>query len=187
MTPLLPTEPASVLETKTSIEARKIRFEINRIQLPIGIEGTYGVIRHPGASLAVPITDNGLIVVLRQYRFAVGRRILEFPAGTLEEGEDPLTSMKRELAEESGYSANQWDSLGQMLPCPGYSDEVINLFLARGLQALKEKPSGDEDEDLEVLLMTTEELDKTLTSNDEPLDGKSIAAWYRARKLLNFG
>jgi ADP-ribose pyrophosphatase len=71
-----------------------------------------------------------------------------------------------------------------MLPCPGYSDEVIHLFLARGLTRLEAPPAGDDDEDLEVLLLEPERLDTLLASGDEYLDGKSLSAWYRARQLL---
>ncbi len=184
MASLPPSEPSILLETKASLNAKKIRFEINRIKLPVGVEGTFGLIRHPGASLAVPITNDGKIVILRQYRFAVSRRILEFPAGTLEEGEEPLTSMKRELAEEAGYEAKSWDSLGEMLPCPGYSDELIHLFLARELTKLNEQPPGDEDEDLEVLHMSKDDLETCLASGNEALDGKSITAWFRAKQML---
>ena len=152
----------------------------------MGIQGTFGTIRHPGASLAVPITKDGYIVILRQYRFSVARRILEFPAGTLEEGEDPLSSMKRELGEESGYEASTWNSLGVMLPCPGYSDEMIHLFLAQNLSKLDEQPIGDEDEDIEVLLMTKDELNSSIASGNEALDGKSITAWFRACQVLGF-
>ena len=95
MAPLPAPEPSKVLETLETMDARKIRFERNRIRLPMGVEGTFGIIRHPGASLAVPITADGQVVILRQYRFAVQARLLEFPAGTLEEGEDPLESMQR--------------------------------------------------------------------------------------------
>ena len=84
MTPLPPSEPSLLLETTASLDARKIRFQVNKIKLPIGIEGSFGVVQHPGASLAVPITEEGKVVLLRQYRFAVARRVLEFPAGTLE-------------------------------------------------------------------------------------------------------
>ena len=131
MAPLPSPEPFELLDTVEVVDARKLRFERNRIKLPMGVEATFGMIRHPGASLAVPITNDGQVVLLRQYRFAVQARLLEFPAGTLEEGEDPLESMQRELGEEAGYSAAQWDVLGPMLPCPGYSDEVIHCFLAR--------------------------------------------------------
>jgi ADP-ribose pyrophosphatase len=184
MAPLPPPEPARHLETTASLDARKIRFELNRMVLPIGLEGTFGVIRHPGASLAVPVLDDGRVVILRQYRFAVAGRLLEFPAGTLDEGEDPLTTMERELQEEAGYSASRWDSLGAMVPCPGYSDEVIHLFLARDLTPLEEPPAGDDDEDMEVLLMEPGELDAVLASGDEALDGKSVTAWFRARQVL---
>ena len=137
------------------------------------------------ASLAVPVLDDGRVVILRQYRFAVATRLLEFPAGTLDPGETPLGTMQRELEEEAGFRAARWDPLGAMLPCPGYSDEVIHLFLARELEELSERPAGDDDEDLEVLLMDPAELDAALASGDEYLDGKSVTAWLRARQLLD--
>ncbi len=185
MPPLSPEEPSLVLQTEASLQSKKIRFEVNKFELPIGIQATFGMIRHPGASLAVPITTTGEVVILRQYRFAVARRILEFPAGTLENGEDALNSMKRELAEESGYKASTWNHLGQMLPCPGYSDEIIHLFLARDLEKMQISPQGDEDEDIEILHMTPMELDGYISGGDEALDGKSITAWYRAKQFLN--
>tara|TARA_Y100001968_G_scaffold4095_1_gene3611 strand:+ start:631 stop:1191 length:561 start_codon:yes stop_codon:yes gene_type:complete len=184
MANLPPLEPSKILSTNSSLQAKKIRFEINSIELPIGIKADFGIIRHPGASIAVPITSDGRIVVLRQYRFAISRRILEFPAGTLEEGEEPLASMKRELQEESGYEAFKWDPLGIMTPCPGYSDEVIHIFLARNLTKLNEKPAGDADEDIEVLLMTKDEFNQRISSGEEALDGKTITAWHRACQFL---
>ncbi len=184
MAPLPPPEPSRHLDTLAFLDARKIRFELNRYQLPTGLEATFGVIRHPGASLAVPVLDDGRVVILRQYRFAVACRLLEFPAGTLDPGEDPLSTMERELQEETGYAASRWQDLGAMLPCPGYSDEVIHLFLAQGLTALEQPPAGDDDEDLEVLLMEPAQLDAVIASGDEALDGKSVTAWYRARQLL---
>jgi ADP-ribose pyrophosphatase len=109
----------------------------------------------------------------------------EFPAGTLELGESPLESIKREVQEESGYSAKRWDNRGEMLPCPGYSDETIHLFLARDLTKLKKKPEGDADEDIEVLKIAPEKLNKIIASGEESLDGKTITAWFRACQLLN--
>ncbi|BEV35570.1 NUDIX hydrolase [Synechococcus sp. M16CYN] len=185
MAPLPTPEPFELLETVETVAVRKLRFERNRIRLPIAMEGTFGMIRHPGASLAVPITDDGQVILLRQYRFAVQARLLEFPAGTLEEGEDPLASMQRELGEEVGYSAARWDGLGSMLPCPGYSDEVIHCFLARDLIPLENPPAGDDDEDLAVVTMTPAQLDRALASGDEWLDGKSVTAWFRAKQLLS--
>jgi ADP-ribose pyrophosphatase len=184
MAPLPAPEPSHLLETIAALDARKLRFELNRMALPKGLEGSFGLIRHPGASLAVPLLADGRVVALRQYRFAVQTRLLEFPAGTLDAGEDPLATMERELQEEAGYSAARWDPLGTLLPCPGYSDEVIHLFLARELTPLSKPPAGDDDEDIEVVLMTPAELDGALASGDEYLDAKSVTAWFRAKQLL---
>ena len=178
-------EPSKILETKTSLDAKKIRFEINKFLMPNSMQGEFGIIRHPGAALAVPITKSGDVIILRQYRFACSRRILEFPAGTLEDGESPLESIKREVQEESGYSAKRWDNLGEMLPCPGYSDEIIHIFLARDLTKLKKKPEGDADEDIEVLKIAPEKLNEIIASGEEALDGKTITAWFRACQILN--
>tara|TARA_B100000579_G_scaffold304190_1_gene254028 strand:- start:43 stop:603 length:561 start_codon:yes stop_codon:yes gene_type:complete len=178
-------EPSKIIEKKAFLDAKKIRFEINRMLMPNLIEGEFGIIRHPGAALAVPITRSGEVIILRQYRFACSRRILEFPAGTLEEGESPLESIKREVQEESGYSADKWEDLGEMIPCPGYSDETIHLFLARDLNKLEKKPDGDADEDIEVLKMSREQLNEIIASGEESLDGKTITAWFRACQILD--
>ncbi len=184
MSPLPPKEPAEILNQLNFIQSKKIKFEVNKFKLPIGIERTFGIIRHPGAALAVPIKDDGKIIILRQYRFAVSRRILEFPAGTLETNEEPLGTIKRELQEESGYKASKWDDLGIMLPCPGYSDEEIHIFLARNLTELKIQPKGDDDEDIAVLEMTMKELEDCMNNGNEALDGKSITALYRVKQFL---
>ena len=185
MAPPLPApEPSRRLETIAELQARKLRFEVSRLALPMGVEGTFGTIRHPGASLAVPVLADGQVLVLRQYRFAVATRLLEFPAGTLDPGETPLSTMQRELQEEAGFRAERWDPLGVVLPCPGYSDKVIHLFLARDLTELAERPPGDADEDLEVLMMQPAQLDELLAGGDEYLDGKSVTAWLRAKQML---
>ncbi|MYC49592.1 MAG: NUDIX hydrolase [Synechococcus sp. SB0662_bin_14] len=179
-----PSEPAQLLDTLATLQVRKVSFELARWRLPIGAEGVYGCIRHPGACLAVPILEDGRVVVLRQYRFAVARRLLEFPAGTLETGEQPLASIQRELGEETGFAAARWDSLGHLLPCPGYSDEVIHLFLARQLTPLPEPPGHDADEDLQVITLTPAQLEERLTSGEESLDAKTVTAWFQARAFL---
>ena len=106
----------SIFKEKISeLKSKKFSFEINRIELPNGHESEYGYIKHPGAALAVPITKDNKVIILRQYRFAVSRYLLEFPAGTLEIGETPINSIKREIQEETGFSANKWDELGLSL------------------------------------------------------------------------
>lgn len=88
---------------------------------------------HPGASAIIPVFDNGDLLLERQWRYPLNRSFLEFPAGKLDAGEDPLASAIRELREETGFSAAQWARAGQMHPVISYSTEVIHLFLAKGL------------------------------------------------------
>tara|TARA_Y100000589_G_scaffold122512_1_gene116923 strand:+ start:3690 stop:4250 length:561 start_codon:yes stop_codon:yes gene_type:complete len=173
-----------IKERLSKLNSKKFSFEINRIELPNGHEGEYGSIKHPGASLAVPIHKNNQVIILRQYRFAVSRYLLEFPAGTLEVGESPIQSVKREIQEETGYKAEKWDELGVLVPAPGYADEEIYLFLARQLSKLDFKPKGDLDEDIEVLTLYPEELDNLIASGTETLDAKTVTAWFRAKQFL---
>tara|TARA_Y100000589_G_scaffold59530_1_gene50083 strand:- start:95 stop:655 length:561 start_codon:yes stop_codon:yes gene_type:complete len=176
---------ATIQKKISELKAKKFSFEINRIILPNGHEGEYGSIKHPGAALAVPLTEDHRVIILRQYRFAVSRYLLEFPAGTLEINETPLNSIKREIQEETGYKAERWDELGLLVPAPGYADEEIHLFLARDLTKLDQTPSGDLDEDIEVLILKPFELDDLIASGKEVLDGKTITAWFRTKQLLD--
>jgi len=171
-------------EKISELKTKKFSFEINRIELPNGHEDEYGAIKFPNAALAVPITGDNKVILLRQYRFAVSRYLLEFPAGTLEADESPINAIKREIQEEAGYKAKVWDKLGTLVNAPGYSDEVIHLFLARELHKLDIEIQGDLDEDIEVLTFSTDELDNLIASGQEILDAKTITAWFRAKQFL---
>ena len=136
-----------------------------------------------GGALAVPVTPEGKLVLVRQYRFACEGRLLEFPAGTVEMNEDPAKTIKREIAEETGYTAGKWLNLGKFPLAPGYSDEYIYAFLAQDLEKLATPPQQDEDEDIEVVLMTPQELEQAILAG-EPVDAKSIASYFLARPFL---
>ena len=164
-------------------KGRKFDFEVNRLRLPNKAEGEWECIRHPGGALAVPITKTGKLVLVRQYRFAIQRRILEFPAGTVEINEDPLKTVQREIEEETGYTAHKWDTLGEFFLAPGYSDEIIYAFLARDLEKLENPPKKDEDEDIETVLLTPEELEKAILQG-EAIDAKTISSFMLARPFL---
>ena len=176
---------AIIKERISELKTNKFRFEINRLQLPNGHEGEYGQIIFPNAALAVPITADNKVILLRQYRFAVSRYLLEFPAGTLEIGESPINSIKREIKEETGFSAEKWDELGTLVPAPGYANEEIYLFLARDLKKLNSEVKGDLDEDIKVLILDPDELDKLISSGNEILDAKTVTAWFRAKQFLD--
>ncbi len=176
-------ELPQLLKQRLFYKGRKFDFEVNRLRLPNKSEGEWECIRHPGGALAVPVTPEGKLVLVRQYRFAVQGRILEFPAGTLEPTEQPLETIKREIEEETGYKAQKWDKLGEFFLAPGYSDEIIYAFLARDLEKLETPPKQDEDEDIETVLLTPEELEKAILRG-EPIDAKSITSFFLARSFL---
>ncbi|MEL6138763.1 MAG: NUDIX hydrolase [Cyanobacteria bacterium J06628_6] len=176
-------EPPQLIKQRLFYEGRKFNFEVNRMRLPNMAEGDWECIRHPGGSMAIPLTSEGQLVLVRQYRFALQGRLLEFPAGTIEPGEAPLSTIQREIEEETGYTAKTWQTIGKFPLAPGYSDEIIYAYLATDLEALETAPEPDIDEDIEVVMMTPTAFEKAIILG-QPVDAKSIAAFFMARPLL---
>lgn len=176
-------EPPQLLQQRLFYRGRKFNFEVNRLRLPNQAEGDWECIRHPGGALAVPITAEGKLILLRQYRFAAEGRLLEFPAGTIEPNEDPFETIKREIEEETGYRARRWQKLGQFFLAPGYSDEIIYAFLAQDLELLDAPPSQDADEDIETVVLSPQELEQAILDG-EPIDAKSISSFFLARPYI---
>jgi len=177
-------EPSELLQNRLAYRGRKFDFTVDRLRLPNGVEGDWECIRHPGGALAVPVTPEGKLVLVRQYRFAVADRLLEFPAGTIEPGEDPQTTIEREIEEETGYRAQRWETLGKFPLAPGYSDEYIYAFLARDLEKPATPLQRDADEDLAVVLMTPADLEDLIQSNPASIDAKSIASYLLSKPFL---
>jgi len=175
--------PSEVLAERLRFEGLKFTFVSRELRFPNGSEGERQYIQHPGGALVVPIDSEGRFLCIRQYRFAVSDYIYEFPAGTLEPSETPAETIRRELPEETGFIAHRWDSLGQIYLAPGYSDEVLYMFLARDLIELPIAPLGDEDEDIFVVPMTAAELTEQMQSSAR-FDAKTIAAFWRAQHFL---
>lgn len=138
------------------------------------------IVLHPGAVVIIPQDENGRLGMVRQYRAALGEVVLEFPAGTLEKGEAPLTCAKRELIEEVKKCAAEWIDLGTLYPSPGISSEVQYCYLARSLKT--EYADLDEDELLDVEYHSVEEVEQFILSGDLN-DAKSLAIFMRARLL----
>ena len=136
---------------------------------------------HPGAVVVVAMLPNGHVVLERQYRYPLHQFFIELPAGKIDAGESILVTGQRELLEETGYSANNWVKLGLLHPCIGYSNEVIHMYLARGLKAGAHQ--RDEDESLEVFEASFEEC-VAMIQHGEITDGKTIVALFFAEKYL---
>jgi ADP-ribose pyrophosphatase len=176
-------EAPQLLKQRLLFQGRKFSFEVSHLRLPNGAEGDWECVRHPGGALAVPVTPDGKLVLVRQYRFAIQRRILEFPAGTVEPHEEPTVTIQREVEEETGYRAHRWQQLGQFTLAPGYSDEIIYAFLAQDLEKLETPPAQDADEDMETVLLTPQELTQAILEG-EPVDAKSISSFFLAQPFL---
>ncbi len=129
----------------TSLYNGKIfNVALEKVTLPNGVTKDREVVRHPGAAAMVPLLDDGNVVLVKQYRHAVNNYLWEIPAGTLEPDEEPMACAERELVEETGYEATNFDKLTEILPAPGYTDEHIHIFLATGLTLAEQRLEDDE-------------------------------------------
>ena len=158
------------IESKTLHRGRNFSFKTDRVRLSNGRETVRDVVDHPGAVAIVPV-DGEELVLVRQYRYAAGKALLEIPAGTLEPGEDPYGCAVRELQEETGYAASGWSRLLSCYMAPGYSSEVIHFYVAEGLSQVGMHP--EEDESITVERHVFDEVVKMIEDN-EIMDSKTI-------------
>jgi ADP-ribose diphosphatase len=139
---------------QTVYKGRVVTLNLETVTLPNGVSVELEVVRHPGAAAIVPLKDDHTVILIRQYRLAAGGYIYEIPAGKLHPGESPAHCATRELEEEIGYRAGHLDKIATFFTAPGFTDEVMHLYvardLARGTQAL------DSDEVLEIVEMPLE-------------------------------
>lgn len=153
-----------------------------KVQYPSGITATYETILHPGAVVVLPVTENGELILIRQYRHSIKKEILEFPAGGLEKGENVELCAIRELEEEIHFTAAELIPLGVLYPTPGFCDEIQYLFLARKLTpGFRE---GDPDEFISPVFLNVSAVEEKI-KNGEIMDGKTLAIFLRAR-LMNY-
>ncbi len=166
------------------IERRKVYsgriFDVfsDTVRIPTGAVVARDVVTHPGAVVVLPQNENGELLLIRQYRHAIAQTILEFPAGTLEPEEEPLACAKREIAEETGFSAAVWIALGTVVPAPGFCGEIQHLYLARELAPMA--AAGDDDEIIELAPMNCGEVERAVVDG-RIIDAKTIAIFARAR------
>lgn len=140
------------------------------------------IVEHNGAVAIVPITNEGRVVMVEQYRYPMGRVILEIPAGKVDEGEtDPVAAAERELREETGYTAGNLQYLGKISPSVAYTEEVIHLYAAIGLTP--GETEFDTDEALDIIEYDFEEIYK-MAAEGKLVDAKTIAAIFMAKEQL---
>jgi ADP-ribose pyrophosphatase len=133
-----------------------LQVQRDTVRLPDGAHATREYVVHPGAVMVIPLLDDGRVLLERQYRYPMQRVMIEFPAGKLDPGEDSLVCARRELQEETGYSAQAWARAGVLHPVISYATEFIDIWFARGLTAGAQRL--DEGEHLDVFSATPAEL-----------------------------
>lgn len=132
------------VRTLQEVKGDYLTFRQDEVLLSNEKKATRDLILHPGAVAVLAVTDLLEIVLVRQYRYAVGEVLYEIPAGKLEQGEDPLKSAQRELSEETGFQAASWQHLATFYPAPGFCNEKMYLYLAQDLVAKEAHPDEDE-------------------------------------------
>jgi len=159
-------------------------FDVRRdqLQLPDGQIAALDIVVHVGAVTILPLDEHGNILFVRQYRHAVGQELLELPAGTLEPGEPPEVCARREIREETGMAAAQLRKIGEFFLAPGYSTELMYVFLATGLHP--DPLPGDSDEFIRVEEVPVADVFRMIESG-EIQDAKSLAALLLGRRWLD--
>lgn len=173
------------ISSKVGFTGKLLKLRVDTVMLPNGRESTREVIKHPGAVGILPVLENGSMVFVKQYRYPVGTVLYEIPAGKLELGENPDECAPRELSEETGYIAKEWKHLTSIVTTPGFTDEIIHMYLAKGLT--KAEQHTDEDEFIDVAIFSPEQVKKMVLEKDI-FDAKTLSAlllYYLSDEIVN--
>jgi ADP-ribose pyrophosphatase len=170
------------IDGQTAYDGKFLKVERDRIRLPDGMETHREYIRHPGAVVILPLLDDGRVLLERQFRYPNDKVFVEFPAGKIDPGEDHLACARRELEEETGYTAGSWQFVCTIHNAIAYSDEHLELFLARDLRA--GQAQLDEGEFLECFTVTMPELMR-MVREGEITDVKTIIGAFWLEKILS--
>jgi ADP-ribose pyrophosphatase len=167
----------SVIRHQEVYSGKIVTLDVDTIRLPSGKTTIREVIHHPGGVTAVPVLDDGRILLIRQFRYPIGKFIYELPAGKLDSGQPPRETMARELEEETGYRAAELTYVSSFYTTPGISDELIHFFIARGLTRCAQQL--EEGEHITVEAFSPEECREKIHAG-QISDGKTILGlqWY---------
>lgn len=160
---------STLFSSQRVYEGRIFDVTVDRVRLPHGRETTLEIVRHEGSVVLLPVTDDGKLLLVRQYRHAVGRFLWELPAGSLESGEDPEAAAVRECHEELGLIPSRVERLQTLFPTPGFCTEAMTYFQVSGLRAPGPGDSPahqDEDESIDVGAYTVDEIGALIVSGD---------------------
>ena len=162
-----------LLSTRRVYDGKVLSLDLDEVEEPGGVTATREVVRHRGSVAALPVTAEGRILLVRQYRYAVDEALWELPAGRLDEGERPEDGIQRELREEIGQRAESLEKIGFFYTTPGFCDESMHLFRATGL--VDDRKDADDDERIEIGAFTIEEA-RGMVASGAIREGKTLVA-----------
>ena len=174
-------QPERAVARRDVYDGRVVQLHVDEVELANGKRTTREVIEHADAVVVLPIDQSGRALLVRQYRYPIGKDLLEAPAGGIDPGEDPDEAAQRELQEEIGYRAGRLDGLGGFWTAPGFCTEYMYAYLARDLSESSLAP--DEDEDITVEQHSLDSI-RTLIRDGRIVDAKTIAAFWMALDRL---
>lgn len=171
------------IHSKEIFNGKVISLKVDDVLLPNGKEAKREIVNHPGAVAIIAITDEGKLVLVEQYRKALERSIIEIPAGKIDPGEQPEKTARRELEEETGYGCHELTYIQTFATSPGFADEIIHLYVAKGLYKVEEKAALDEDEFVSLMEVTIEEAEE-MVKDQQIYDAKTAFAvlWMKCNK-----
>ncbi|GIV58976.1 MAG: NUDIX hydrolase [Rhodothermaceae bacterium] len=174
--------PWHVLHSRYLLRRWWMNLRVDHVRLPDGTElPEFHVVEYPDWACVVCFTEEGRLVMVEQYRHGIRRACLEFPAGAVDPGEEPLQAARRELLEETGYAADDWIGLGRCAPEPSKHTNYAHLYVARAARPVR-APAGDAGEDLRVCLLEPEDVLRRVETGDL-VHGIHLAALFWARSL----
>ena len=162
-----------VLARRRVYEGKVLSLDVDEVEEPGGVRATREVVRHRGSVAALPVHDDGRLVLVRQYRYPVDALVWELPAGRLDPGESPEAAARREMEEEVGLRPRRLEPLAVFYTTPGFCDEVMHLFRATGLESVAARPEADER--IESRAFTLEEA-RGMIRAGEIREGKTLVA-----------
>jgi ADP-ribose pyrophosphatase len=169
------------LHSQRIYEGKILNLRVDTVELPSGKKTKREIVEHGGCTAIVAIDSRKNVLLVRQYRKPVERMLLEIPAGGIEPGEEPLEGARRELEEETGFSAERWERLSLFYTSPGFCTELMHLYLATELQPAKR--AADDDEHIEVVRVPLKK-SLELIASVEICDAKSIAGLLMAMRRV---
>jgi ADP-ribose pyrophosphatase len=170
-----------LLKSEIRFRGKVFDHQVDEIEYENGNKGIREIAIHPGGAVVVPVKDDGKIILVKQLRYPLQKKLIELPAGKLDKGEDPLVCATRELEEETGYKAKEIKKLGEIYTAPGYCTEILHIYSAKELTPGNHNREDGED-GMEILELSLTEIEKMI-SKGEITDAKTIVGIYYLKTI----